>query len=114
MKQVIKFLTKHGLHTDDWTVVRDIFLTHNEVIYGHIDNMSEEDAVKFCAMMKQLFPDIKEDMYESRTQYIYGTFCMLEDKLDFEHKAKTSERILLLAIIAFIIFVISKTIIHML
>ena len=104
MTKFKKFLTNKGLHPNEWEIIPDKYLAHNEIVFGRI-SMSSEDEKIFVDLFNENFPGYQIEPSMNNSQALYAMYYMLEDKITREIKGEISEMVVFYSILV-IIFVL--------
>ena len=101
MTKFKKFLTSKGLHPNEWEIIPDKYLAHNEIVFGRI-NMSPEDEKIFVDLFNENFPGYQIEPSMNNNQALYAMYYMLEDKITREIKGEISEMVVFYSILVII------------
>lgn len=101
MTKFKKFLTNKGLHPNEWEIIPDKYLAHNEIVFGRI-SMSFEDEKIFVDLFNENFPGYQIEPSMNNNQALYAMYYMLEDKITREIKGEISEMVVFYSILVII------------
>jgi hypothetical protein len=110
MTKFKKFLTNKGLHPNEWEIIPDKYLAHNEIVFGRII-MSSEDEKIFVDLFNENFPGYQIEPSMNNNQALYAMYYMLEDKITREIKGEISEMVVFYSILV-LIFVLLMLLIN--
>lgn len=106
MTKFKKFLTSKGLHPNEWEIIPDKYLAHNEIVFGRI-SMSPEDEKIFVDLFNENFPGYQIEPSMNNNQALYAMYYMLEDKITREIKGEISEMVVFYFILAIVVGILT-------
>ena len=101
MTKFKKFLINKGLHPNEWEIIPDKYLAHNEIVFGRI-SMSSEDEKIFVDLFNENFPGYQIEPSMNNNQALYAMYYMLKDKITREIKGEISEMVVFYSILVII------------